>query len=320
MTTSPLSREDLLLLIDDLLDLEVLELIPSENAPGDLLIPYMMNDAVEYYLILSNCQVMGTIPEEFDGDTLVKLVNTPKRPGLIFDQPDGNKLTIWFDRCEAVRRFYQYHRIGHFWRPGAEHWRMLVYMIGTIHDKYAFLGPEAVNEEELAILPLVHFGPFRFYSPIDEPLDDRYPESEDGWTCMRALALEAGDEEYVRAIDHAERLKKIPFFPLENAARPLTEALDRPERRGLFEHIYRKVCEASLHYPERVYDAETNARMAEARRQMAESMHAEGYVGEYPRFTKGKISAWAMEEHPFTVQALDYDGFSFGIRLLSWEE
>ena len=62
---------------------------------------------------------------------------------------------------------------------------MLVYMVGTIHDKYAFLGPDAVHDAEFALLPLVHFGPFRFYSPIDEPLDDRYPENEDGWTYMR---------------------------------------------------------------------------------------------------------------------------------------
>ena len=79
---TPLSHENLLLLITDLLDLEVLELVPSASAPGDLLIPYMMNDAVEYYLTLENCQVMGAVPEEFPGETEVKLVDDPVRPGL----------------------------------------------------------------------------------------------------------------------------------------------------------------------------------------------------------------------------------------------
>ncbi len=193
MPQKSLSHENLLLLIDDLLDLAVLELIPAKSVPSLLLIPYMMNDAVEYYLILENCQVMGRIPEEFPGETQVKLVEVPERPGLIFEMPSGEKLTLWFDRCLAVQSFCQYHRISHFWREGAEHWRMLVYMIGTIHDKYAFLGPESVNEKERALLPLVHFGPFRYYSPIDEPLDDRYPENADGWALMCALAIEAGD-------------------------------------------------------------------------------------------------------------------------------
>lgn len=120
MKTLPLSLENLLLLVDDLLELEVLELIPSETDPGTLLIPYMMNDAVEYYLILKNCQVMGTVPEEFSGESMVKLVDAPDRPGLIFDMPAGEKLTLWFDRCEAVQNFYQYHRIGHFWRKGTK--------------------------------------------------------------------------------------------------------------------------------------------------------------------------------------------------------
>ena len=316
---TPLSHENLLLLITDLLDLEVLELVPSSSAPGDLLIPYMMNDAVEYYLTLENCQVMGAVPEEFPGETEVKLVDDPERPGLIFEMPSGEKLTLWFDRCLAVQSFCQYHRIGHFWRKGAEHWRMLVYMIGTIHDKYAFLGPEAVNEKELQLLPLVHFGPFRSYSPVDEPLDDRYPENADGWTAMRALAAEAGDPGYLKMIARAEKMKKLPFFRSGPALQPLTEALMQPERRQLFWHIYRKVCEASALYPERTYDAETRGGMMKARERAAALLREEGFAGEYPAFTRGGTTALALEEHPFTVPELDYEGFSFHIRFMIWE-
>ena len=106
MAAQPLSHENLLLLVDDLLELEVLELIPKDTDPSTMYIPYMMNDAVEYYLILGNCQVMGEIPEEFDGDTLVKLIDTPDRPGLIFEMPSGDKLTLWFDSCAFEKNFY----------------------------------------------------------------------------------------------------------------------------------------------------------------------------------------------------------------------
>ena len=318
MAAQPLSHENLLLLVDDLLELEVLELIPKGTDPATMYIPYMMNDAVEYYLILSNCQVMGEIPEEFDGDTLVKLIDSPDRPGLIFEMPSGEKLTLWFDSCAFKKSFYQYHRICHIWRKGEEHWRMLVYMIGTIHDKYAFLGPDSVNDEEALLLPLVHFGPFRFYSPIDEPLDDRYPENEDGWTCMRKLALAAGDKDYVKMIDHANALKKLPFIRTDAVIKNLADALTRPKRKPLFEYIYRKVCDASSRYPERTYSSESLDEMEDARKAADVSLRAEGFAGTYPFYEKGRTSAIIFEEHPFTVQELDYEGFAFRILVMVW--
>ena len=295
MAAQPLSHENLLLLVDDLLELEVLELIPKDTDPATMYIPYMMNDAVEYYLILSNCQVMGEIPEEFDGDTLVKLIDSPDRPGLIFEIPSGDKLTLWFDSCAFEKSFYQYHRICHIWRRGEEHWRMLVYMVGTIHDKYAFLGPDSVNDAEFALLPLVHFGPFRLYSPIDEPLDDRYPENEDGWTCMRNLALEAGDADYVKMIDRANALKKLPFFRTDALIKNLANALSLSRRKPLFEHIYSKVCEASSRYPERTYSPETIFEMEKARKATDAGLRAEGFTGEYPAYTKGGIGGCLPE-------------------------
>ena len=319
MAAQPLSHENLLLLVDDLLELEVLELIPKDTDPATMYIPYMMNDAVEYYLILSNCQVMGEIPEEFDGDTLVKLIDSPDRPGLIFEMPSGDKLTLWFDSCAFEKSFYQYHRICHIWRKGEEHWRMLVYMIGTIHDKYAFLGPDSVNDAEFALLPLVHFGPFRFYSPIDEPLDDRYPENEDGWTCMRNLAIEAGDTDYVKMIDCANALKKLPFFRTDALIKNLANALNSPGRKHLYEYIYHKVCEASSLYPKRTYSPETVLEMEKARKAADAGLRAEGFTGEYPAYAKGGMSAIVFEEHPFTVQELDYEGFVFRIKVMVWD-
>ena len=319
MTAQPLSHENLLLLVDDLLELEVLELIPKDTDPATMYIPYMMNDAVEYYLILSNCQVMGEIPEEFDGDTLVKLIDSPDRPGLIFEMPSGDKLTLWFDSCAFEKSFYQYHRICHIWRKGEEHWRMLVYMVGTIHDKYAFLGPDSVNDAEFALLPLVHFGPFRFYSPIDEPLDDRYPENEDGWTCMRNLALEAGDADYVKMIDRANALKKLPFIRTDTLIKNLANALSLSRRKPLFEHIYSKVCEASSRYPERAYRPKAILEMEKARKAADAGLRAEGFTGEYPAYTKGGMSAIVFEEHPFTVQELDYEGFAFQTKVMIWD-
>jgi len=196
---------------------------------------------------------------------------------------------------------------------------MLVYMIGTIHDKYAFLGPDSVNDAEFALLPLVHFGPFRFYSPIDEPLDDRYPENEDGWTCMRNLAIEAGDTDYVKMIDRANALKKLPFIRTDTLIKNLANALSLSRRKPLFEHIYSKVCEASSRYPERAYRPKAILEMEKARKAADAGLRAEGFTGEYPAYTKGGMSAIVFEEHPFTVQELDYEGFAFQTKVMIWD-
>ncbi len=94
----------------------------------------------------------------------------------------------------------------------------------------------------------------------------------------------------------------------------------QPERRQLFWLVYRKICEASALYPERIYDAETRERMAKARELAAARLREEGFAGEYPRFAKGRTTALALEEHPFTVSELDYEGVSFHIRFMIWEE
>ena len=120
-------------------------------------------------------------------------------------------------------------------------------------------------------------------------------------------------------IDHAEKMKKLPFFRSGPAIRALTEALARPERRQLIELIYKKVCEASSLYPERSYDTETADVMQKARKHASERLHRDGYDGAYPLFTRGNTTLLALEEHPFTKPELDYEWFSFHIHFLIWD-
>ena len=70
---------------------------------------------------------------------------------------------MWFDEIIEHTNCYRYHEIGHFWRDGAEQWRQLVYMIGTIREKYRFLGEEVCNDQEMEIMSLIEFAPFYYY-------------------------------------------------------------------------------------------------------------------------------------------------------------
>ena len=65
-----------------------------------------------------------------------------------------------------------------------------MYMVGIIHDKYEYIGENVCNEKEIALMPLIEFPPFRFWSPIHESLDEKYPFTYDGIDAMKELAKE----------------------------------------------------------------------------------------------------------------------------------
>ena len=75
-----------------------------------------------------------------------------------------------------------------------------MYMLGIIHDKYEYIGENVCNEREIELMPLIEFPPLRFYSPIHESLDGKYPFTYDGIDCMEWLAEEAGDKGYARLV------------------------------------------------------------------------------------------------------------------------
>lgn len=372
------------------------ELCQSKKT-GDYLIPYMMNDAVEYCLILKQVRMTGEFLEEeqvisahiarekiletdsvdteagglrdskcqnceeedlndskrqkCDEEVLrdsrhqsgmketieekalkaaksqdcVKTAiddnsKTKGRYVLVLRQESGNTCTLMFKELEESCQCYQYHRIGHFWVKGQEHWRRLVYMVGTIYDKYEYLGPEFCNEQERELLELMGFGPFRYWSPIHESLDDFYENTRAGLELMELLAAEAGDTVYLRMI------KLYRLLNFKWVSRMLAGKLLSPKRRRLYEWLVKKIDAASLQYPERDYGEARNQEIEEMRRQVAENLYAKGYVGTYPLFVKsgkytgahdkGTVQVYAAEEHPYVLDDMEYKDFEFRIRLM----
>ncbi len=299
--------------LNQLLECNALEMISdNSNSATTLYIPYMMNDALEYYFILENCQITGIFTKTIPADTTLETssdisdVSKSRRNALIFHKADNEILTIWFSRCSQILNFYQYHRIGHFWREGQEHWRRLVYIIGTIHEKYTYLGRSACNKNELALLSLVEFAPFRYWSPIHESLDDYYSNSKEGLLYMYELAQEAGDKTFARLI---QLYRKMPFHFMTHI---LARKLISPKRESLYQLICQKINLCSTEYALRDYGAEKNAEIKKLRTQFSEKLYADGFIGQYPYFQKDSIQLVAMEEHPFTI--LESANFTFRIQ------
>ena len=294
--------------LNELVDADSLELQSHTHASGqtDYYIPYMMNDALECYFILENAQMKGTFLP--DAKSQVQLITDTDTPALVIRQNEENVCTLWFETVQKKLQYYRYHEIGHFWVKGQEHWRRLVYIIGTIYDKYHYIGNFTCNALEQELLLLMEFAPFRYWSPIHESPDDIYPDTMEGIESMKALCKEANDSSYLRLLKIYERL------PLPFVRKYLTKALNSPKRAALYELIFKKVNEASLSYPERDYGASLNQQIRDKRKKLTEELLAEGFTGSYPLFHRENTQILVMEEHPFTI--LEWDHFKFGMKLM----
>jgi len=305
-----LSYPELLKYLTELFTYDAFEL-HTESTSDDMhnfYIPYMMNDALECYLFLENGQLTGTYLPNFKGEWSVELTDTNTKSGLIFHQGRDNVFTLWFENCYRILNLYRYDQIGHFWVKGQEHWRQLVYIVGTIHDKYNYMGTAVCNEEEFDLLPLMEFAPFRYYSPLHESLDEYYTETPNGTTCMIKLANEVNDHHFLFWLNLYKK------FPSPIVSRLLARMMNHPSRQMLYELIYTKMQNASMRYSERKYSDEANSQIETLRLKVTKELYSHGFQGDYPRFSKGSIQILATEEHPFTI--LESDTFDFKIQLM----
>lgn len=305
-----LTNEQLAEKIQELITCHAFELHKFKNADGtrNIYIPYMMNDALECYILLENARITGKYLSNYTGETTVKTANDDTLNVLVFHQGKENVFTLWFEQSYQVLNLYRYDQIGHFWVKGEEHWRRLVYIIGTIYDKYEYMGASVCNKDELELLPLMEFAPFRHYSPISDSLDEHYLNSQKGLETMMRFAEEAKDTKYLRLLKWYQR------FQLPMLQKKLIKKLNASERQTLYETIYKKIEVASYQYPSRSYAPEIQEQISASRREATNILLKKGFTGEYPLFHKGNLQVHALEEHPFTI--LDWEHYSFRIQFM----
>ena len=296
--------------LEEVFEHQVFELCgPFKTETGsDYCVPYMMNDALEDYLILKNCRMVGEYVHGIKAEHTMQVAEHNNGYVMAVRQGSENAFTLYFESIEESLEFYQYHKIGHFWVKGQEQWRQLVYIIGTIYDKCQYLGEEACNEMELELMNLIEFAPFRAWSPIHEPLDSMYPTTYEGVEIARKLALEAGDLEYAKWITRYERFQGRMFGNV------LYKKLLSPKREAFYELIWKKVEEASSQYPERTYQAELMEEMNRLREKVAGEFLEKGFEGTYPKFKKDSIQVLVMEEHPFTI--MEWEHYKFKLQFM----
>ncbi len=282
-----------------------LELKPQPDGSMWGYVPYIMNDAMECYLVLENCRIIGEILPRFDDQTYVEFADHTM--GISVRQGE-NIYTAWFTAVQQHFTLYRYHEIGHFWTDGEEQWRRMVYMIGTIYDKVKFSPEPACTPEEEALAPLMEFCPFRVYSPVHESILALYPETGDGAKAFAALAAEAGDKGLTRMVRLYDR------FPNPVLAIIIANRLMKAKSAPVYQLLWEKLSAASGQYPARDYGEETNAKHQAERNKVTAALLEHGFTGTYPLFRKPGMEVYAAEEQPFTI--LENEGNHFNIQFM----
>lgn len=269
----------------------------------DIFIPYMMNDALECYIVLKNAVLVGVQINENKHATSVSIHKEGERFVLVAKQGEENTFTIFFADAVLEKKYYEFGKICHFWEKGQEQWSQLVYIIGTMFDKYAFLGAESCNEEEIDLLRLIEFAPFRYHAPAKQLFEELYETTRQGTRKMMELAKEAKDFTYYLATG------VYLVFQWEWVAQRLSKMLTKPARYKLYQHIYKRAISAASMYPKRVYSDDLGQEINKRRTELDRRFRENGFEGCYPDYIRLNTYVRVVEEHPFTL--MDWEHITF---------
>ena len=100
----------------EVFDCQVFELCGPFEEDGQIVyyVPYMMNDAVEDYLILRNCRMIGEYLSDTELTQEAQIAKDESGYVLAVRQGEQNAFTLYFETIEECVQCYQYHQIGHF--------------------------------------------------------------------------------------------------------------------------------------------------------------------------------------------------------------
>ena len=282
----------------DLIDFE--SVTPEEDGTDCRLI-YLMNDAVESFLVFRNVRYTGTYQEGYDGELYYALI--PEENCVRVDQGDSH-LLMFFDELDLEIHLYDYGGIGHFWVKGHEDLRVLEYQIAIIADKLEYLGEDVCNPLERRIASLKHFPPLNYTcypsasSDYVFPMKDPWEVSGEALDFMEELCREAGDGKLVHMI---QRYRQKPSVHM---AKKIAGCLTRSRHRKLPELLRKCIVQAAGKYPRRSFGKEED-------RSMAEALQRAGRIRQ--SYLEKGIHAWIYREEPFIY---DCDGIGFQVYLM----
>lgn len=287
-----------------LLEQNQFELIFTEQ---DIRLVYLMNDAVESFLVFQNVRMTGEYKDDYEGELDATLEKQGQKFVLIVHQGD-TVVTLFFENLIQENHFYEYGTIAHFWVKKYEYLRQLEYRLAILRDKYDYLGEKSCNEKEKQLAQLVDFPPLNYccYPAVPAkyivPRENPWEPSEDALMVMEELAERAGDR-FLKVVLKLYRKYPIPFL-----AKRIGNMLHRNRHSKVVDLIDREIQEASKKYPCRYFGRDIELKVHQTMNAVKERQNQ--------LKEKGQQSV-ILREEPFTTAQ---DSIVYKIYLMIWKQ
>ena len=287
-----------------LLEQDQFELIFQEEK---VRLVYLMNDAVESFLVFKNVRITGEYNRDYQGELEASLEKQGQKFVLIVRQGE-TVVTLFFDDLVIENHLYEYGTIGHFWVKNYEYLRQMEYRLAILRDKYDYLGEEYCNEKEKKLAQLVDFPPLNYCCYPAVPEKYIVPK-ENPWVPTEA-ALNVMDEFASRAKDRTlgKILKLYRKFPVPFIAKRIGNMLHRNSHGKVVDMINAEIRVASKKYPRRNFGRDVECKTQEA-------FHKAQCRQELLK-NKGQQSI-ILREEPFTTAQ---DSIDYKIYLMIWKK
>ena len=297
---------DTFVMLEELLEQDQFELLPSKECDTERRLVYLMNDAVESFLVFRGAALTGHYLEDYEGALTWSMSRDAARYVLVVRQGD-NAVTLLFENLDLEVHLYNYGEIAHFWVPGYEYLRQLEYRIAILRDKCEYLGPEYCTPEERRLAHLAYFPPLNYccYPAVPAkyivPIPDPWNPSEEALNVMEELARECGNKKL------GWRLKFYRRHPWPLLAKRIAAMLHRTECEEVVDLLSRRLREAVQDYPRRSFGKATDNAIKRLEQQAEERRQELARQG---------IRAEVLREEPFTIAQ---DNLEFHVYLMIWE-
>lgn len=300
---------DAFVMLQELLSQDQFELIIQKQ---DIRVVYLMNDAVESFLVFRNARMTGEYQPDYEGKIIASLscqeIQEEKTEYILVVHQGESVVTIFFEDLLIDVHLYDYGEIGHFWVKDYEYLRQLEYRLAIMRDKLDYLGEEYCTAEEQKLAMLVDFPPLNYccYPAVPEkyivPRVEPWVPTQEAINVMEELAEEAGDERIQKILQHYRQQ------PKPRIAKKIAAMLHQNTHTQIVDLLNEKLKNTVSVYKKRSFGEKMD-------RQCLELLHK---VKERQRQLQeeGKKSV-ILREEPFEIAK---DSIGYQVHLMIWEK
>ena len=280
--------------------------MPDGNSKRDIRLVYLMNDAVESFLVFHNARMTGEYRPDYEGEILASMSYDDTEYILVVHQGES-VVTIFFEDLLTDVHLYNYGEIGHFWMKDYEYLRQLEYRLAIMRDKYDYLGGEYCTPEERKLAMLVDFPPLNYccYPAVPEkyivPRVEPWVPTEEAIAVMEELAEEADDKGLQKI------LKTYREHPKPRVAKKIAAMLHRNTHVKVVDLLDEKLRKTVSEYKKRSFGEEMDERCQALLHSVEERQQ---------QLKKEGKESVILREEPFEIAK---DSIGYQIHLMIWE-